>query len=56
VEIASNSFTKLLQIHSYNVLHTSAARPEPLQYEHLSLFAGSDGVVGPTSFIHLLTR
>ena len=35
VEINSPSFTKLLQTHIYNTLHTSAACRKTLPYEHL---------------------
>jgi len=35
VEINSASFTKLLQTHTYNILHTSAAYRETFVYERL---------------------
>jgi hypothetical protein len=38
VEIIGQSFTKVLQAHTYNILHTLAARSQSFLYERINPF------------------
>jgi hypothetical protein len=54
VEITDLIFTKLLQVHTYNTLHTSAAQYKSLCWQHMSSLI--DTSVQTWTIIHVCAR